>query len=92
MIDNYSNIVDTLAKAQNLTDSELALLIETEQQDNYLSKIADKVRREIYSNDVYLRGLIEITNYCKNDCCHIAEFNYNSNPLFSRWKWQPESY
>ncbi len=88
MIDNYSNIVDTLAKAQNLTDSELALLIETEQQDNYLSKIADKVRREIYSNDVYLRGLIEITNYCKNDCfyCGIRK----SNRLTQRYRLSEE--
>lgn len=39
--------------------------------------LADSVRREIYGNDVYIRGLIEIGNACKNDCfyCGIRRSN-----------------
>lgn len=38
---------------------------------------ADKVRRQYYSNSVYIRGLIEFTNYCKNDCyyCGVRKSN-----------------
>ncbi|MDO4187608.1 MAG: [FeFe] hydrogenase H-cluster radical SAM maturase HydE [Lachnospiraceae bacterium] len=42
-----------------------------------LFKMADSKRREIYGEDVYIRGLIEMTNYCKNDCfyCGIRRSN-----------------
>ncbi|MBE5731212.1 MAG: [FeFe] hydrogenase H-cluster radical SAM maturase HydE [Clostridiales bacterium] len=38
---------------------------------------ADEVRRSIYGNTVYIRGLIEVSNYCKNDClyCGIRKSN-----------------
>ncbi len=38
---------------------------------------ADMVRRVHYGNDVYIRGLIEFTNYCKNNCyyCGIRRDN-----------------
>jgi len=39
------------------------------------------VREEIYGRDVYLRGLIEFTNYCKNDClyCGIRRSNRSAD-------------
>ena len=33
---------------------------------------ADSVRCSHYGDEVYLRGLIEFTNYCKNDCCYCG--------------------
>ena len=38
---------------------------------------AVKLRRRFYGNKVYTRGLIEFTNYCKNDCyyCGIRRGN-----------------
>lgn len=40
---------------------------------------ADKVRREYYGNKVFARGLIEISNICRNDCfyCGIRKSNKN---------------
>ncbi|HNX64753.1 MAG TPA: [FeFe] hydrogenase H-cluster radical SAM maturase HydE [Oscillospiraceae bacterium] len=48
--------------------------------DRYLFEKADSVRQKIYSKDVYIRGLIEFTNYCKNDCfyCGIRASNKNA--------------
>ena len=42
-----------------------------------LEEKADRLRRTIYGNQVYVRGLIEMTNYCKNDCyyCGIRRSN-----------------
>ncbi len=39
------------------------------------------MREEIYGRDVYLRGLIEFTNYCKNDClyCGIRRSNRSAD-------------
>lgn len=44
-----------------------------------LRELAVKFRREIYGNKVYVRGLIEITNICRNDCyyCGIRRSNKN---------------
>lgn len=41
------------------------------------AKKADKARKSIYGNAVYVRGLIEIGNVCKNDCfyCGIRKSN-----------------
>lgn len=38
---------------------------------------ADAIRREVYGNSVYIRGLIEVGNICKNDClyCGIRKSN-----------------
>ena len=30
------------------------------------------VRRRVFGNRVFLRGLIELTNYCKNDCYYCG--------------------
>ena len=65
----------------SLSDSELLRLIQTEDADEIeaLFSQSRKVREEHYGKDVYFRGLIEITNYCKNDCyyCGIRRSNTN---------------
>lgn len=33
---------------------------------------ADRIRREVYGDEVYLRGLIEFTNYCANNCYYCG--------------------
>lgn len=42
-----------------------------------LAKEADSLRRKYYGNKVFIRGLIEITNYCRNNCnyCGIRRGN-----------------
>lgn len=46
----------------------------------YLHSQADEVRRSVFGNKVYIRGLIEFTNYCRNDClyCGIRRSNANA--------------
>ena len=73
-------LIDKLKEQQNLTDEEFLRLITTNTEDEYLRDCADLVRRERYGDKVYLRGLIEISNYCKNDCfyCGIRCSNKNA--------------
>ena len=54
----------------------------------YVAKEAVKVRQKIYGNKVYIRGLIEISNICKNDCyyCGIRK----SNQICERYRLSKE--
>ncbi len=67
-----NNIIDKLAETKNLSDEELSLLIETSIPLDYLFTVADNIRKKTYNNHIYIRGLIEITNYCKNNCYYCG--------------------
>ena len=77
--------IDTLEQQQNLPDEDLAALIEhlDDESSEYLYEAARRVRHEIYGHEVYLRGLIEFTNVCKNDCyyCGIRRSNQNASGI-----------
>lgn len=71
------NTVNLLTNNRDLPDSELKALLETPELDAALFKNADSIRRKVYGDEVYIRGLIEFTNYCKNNCyyCGIRRDN-----------------
>lgn len=73
------DIVAELRENRDLPSDKLAFLIETcdEDIDFDLKKNADEVRRQYYGKKVYLRGLVEISNHCKNNClyCGIRRSN-----------------
>ena len=56
---------------------ETLLAESTEETDALLKGAAVRVRKAIYGNSVFVRGLIEISNICKNDCyyCGIRRSN-----------------
>ena len=70
-------LIETLRIQRDLSDEELIALITRESDDKDLFAAADAVRREHYGTDVFLRGLIEFTNVCQNDCyyCGIRKSN-----------------
>ncbi|MEE1516015.1 MAG: [FeFe] hydrogenase H-cluster radical SAM maturase HydE, partial [Lachnospiraceae bacterium] len=53
------------------------LLDSNPQTEELLRQRAVAVRQQVYGKKVYIRGLIEFTNYCKNDCyyCGIRRSN-----------------
>lgn len=62
-----------------LTKKELAELIQNidEKTRQELFESASALKAKHYGNEVYVRGLIEFTNYCKNDCyyCGLRKSN-----------------
>lgn len=75
-------MIEKLYNTGDLSDDELKMLI-TSDDDSVSEKLAmyaDKVRRRHYGAKVFLRGLIEISSYCKNDClyCGIRRSNKNA--------------
>lgn len=74
-----TELVEKLYRTSDLTDGELKALIETDSADaaELLRKRADEVRQLHYGKKVFLRGLIEVSSYCRNDClyCGIRRSN-----------------
>ncbi|MDR0647922.1 MAG: [FeFe] hydrogenase H-cluster radical SAM maturase HydE [Synergistaceae bacterium] len=70
-------MIDKLLQTRDLRDEELEALLLTDAYDGELARSADTVRQSVYGKDVYIRGLIEFSNYCKNDClyCGIRQGN-----------------
>lgn len=72
-------LIERLARDHSLSFEEYAFLIRERSESSALrlAALADEKRREVYGTDVYIRGLIEISNYCKNDClyCGIRRSN-----------------
>ena len=65
-------LVEKLRCERDLSDRELKELIENDAHDAALRQAADEVRRERYGDAVFLRGLIEFTSYCKNNCLYCG--------------------
>lgn len=76
-------LIDKLAHKRDLADAELLELITStdEATNQLLAAAADKIRQQYYGTKVYIRGLIEFTNYCKNNCyyCGIRAGNSHAH-------------
>lgn len=74
-------LAERFVKNHKLTDREeyRELLEQSEEKETaeYLRQEAIRLRKQYYGSKVYIRGLIEFTNYCKNNCyyCGIRRDN-----------------
>jgi len=72
-------LIDKLMAERSLTRDEWIRLIDNRLPENadYLFTCAREIRHCYYGSDIYIRGLIEFTNYCRNDClyCGIRRSN-----------------
>ena len=79
MTETIRALVGKLCERHALSLEEYAQLIDGRNAEAaaLLSSRADAVRRKAYGNRVFIRGLIEISNICKNDClyCGIRRSN-----------------
>lgn len=73
------NLIDKLERDNYLDKDEILTLLTgfTPEDADYLYKKARATADRIYGNSIYVRGLIEFTNYCKNNChyCGIRRGN-----------------
>lgn len=90
MNNDIKELIQRLSEKHCLEADEYEALIvnRDEKSASLLQEYAVKQRKEIYGNSVYIRGLIEISNICKNDCyyCGIRCGNKNAN----RYRLSPQ--
>jgi biotin synthase len=70
--------IDKLEDQQTLSEDEFIELLSCD--DDYLFERARLAARKVYGNQIFMRGLIEFTSYCKNDCyyCGLRAVNKNA--------------
>lgn len=78
----HGELIEKLYSNADLSDFELKELIDdrTEGDAELLAQRAWARCGEVYGDKVYMRGLVEISSYCKNDClyCGIRRSNKNA--------------
>ncbi len=68
-----NELIDKLCQNSALSSEEYLFLIKNRRQcEKQLFENASAVRRQIYGDAIYVRGLIEFTNYCRNDCYYCG--------------------
>lgn len=84
-----NELIQRLAARHCLTLAEYQYLIDhrTQEAAALLAQYAMKARQAFYGSDVYIRGLVEISNICKNNClyCGIRR----GNPNCRRYRLEP---
>lgn len=77
--DRIKELINKLAAEHSLSLEEYEMLIDgySSEAAELLAEKAVRVRQSVYGNSVYTRGLIEISNICRNDCyyCGIRKSN-----------------
>lgn len=78
---SIQTLIDRLEQNHALTEAEYAALItgRTEEATAYLAEKARRARRRVYGEQVYIRGLIEVSNICRNDCLYCGIRRSNTN-------------
>lgn len=78
---NNKDLILKLNKDKHLLKNEWITLFETADDGDreFARNLAQNVAKEQFGNKIYMRGLIEISNICKNDClyCGIRKSNCN---------------
>ena len=90
MTDREQILAGKLAEQHRLEEDEYAELVRNRsgQIARYLAREAVAVRKRIYGDAVFTRGLVEISSICKNDClyCGIRK----SNRKAERYRLMPQ--
>ncbi len=79
-MNNTFSLLEKLSREHKLCESEYKALLDGfgKEAAEYAASLAIKARETFYGKDVFVRGLIEISSICKNDClyCGLRKSNH----------------
>ncbi len=84
-------LLELIKKAEEthtLSKKEIVELLKDNQYNDELFKAADRVRKKYVGDEVHLRGLIEFSNICKQNCLYCGLRRDNKN--IKRYRLKPE--
>ena len=73
-MNEFTNTVDAVRQERSTTKEQLACLLGQAEpgDEEYLFEAARETSDAVFHKQVFLRGLIEFTNYCRNDCYYCG--------------------
>ncbi len=83
-------LIERLEREHSLSVDEYEYLIvnKTDEAQALLAEKASAVSRRIYGNEIFLRGIVEFSNICKNDCYYCGIRRSNAN--LERYRLSPD--
>ena len=81
MNEEIKSTINKVKQSRNISLEQFKLLLETNDDESirFMREEAVKVCQKTYGNQVFIRGLIEFTNFCKNDCYYCGIRRSNSH-------------
>ena len=69
-----TDLVNKLSANNSLSKDEFSELLKFRNNETteYLFEKALLVKEKFYGKSIYLRGIVELTNYCKNNCYYCG--------------------
>ena len=69
-----TDLVNKLAVNNSLSKGELEELLKFRNKEtaDYLFEKALMAKEKLYGKKIYVRGIVELTNYCKNNCYYCG--------------------
>ena len=88
MDDTQRTLIEKAERAHRLSEEELASLLADDAAEEAMAAAADRVRRAFVGDEVHLRGLIEFSSYCRQNCMYCGL--RRDNEKAQRYRLTPE--
>lgn len=74
-------LIDKLNSEKKLSMSEWVCLFDNWDEDdrNYAAEIARGISESVYGKKIFIRGIVEFSNICRNDCLYCGIRRSNTN-------------
>ncbi|MBO8138431.1 MAG: [FeFe] hydrogenase H-cluster radical SAM maturase HydE [Desulfotomaculum sp.] len=74
MDSKFQSVLEKASLQQDLSKDDIVILLEAKpgEEQQELFKLADSIRIKNHGDVVHLRGIIEFSNYCRNDCYYCG--------------------
>ncbi len=89
-MDRFQAVLEKAALGEQLFKEDIIVLLNAKpgSEQQQLFSLAEKIRVKHHGNEVHLRGIIEFSNYCRNDCLYCGLRRSNKN--VARYRMTPE--
>ncbi|NLP41627.1 MAG: [FeFe] hydrogenase H-cluster radical SAM maturase HydE [Veillonellaceae bacterium] len=77
----FTEFIKIAETTHSLNKSQLVDLLKSNDYDHEIVAAADRVRQKYVGDDVHLRGLIEFSNICRQNCCYCGLRSENSSVI-----------
>jgi len=81
-------LINQAEHTHSLGKDELVVLLTQQEYDKELFAAADRVRHNFVGDEVHLRGLIEFSNICKQNCLYCGL--RRDNKVLERYRLEPD--